>query len=498
MINERRAEVFNLTNASSKAKTIAFDIEGLPGGTNPNCVRVFEVQYVDTREGKVCGSALLPVITRADGRYQTVVEAGMTRQIWLAFESRELDSGQHTGTIQLECDQWRHELQIQLNVAPIRFPDRSRLAFSGCDEIFNKGYSITEENQEAARQFILDDGLINGVWCTPGQVPIPRDEAFDDEGNLVGEVDFSGWDEFVEFWPDMPQYIAFVNFNPKRTFAGKMVGTPSFQLAMAQWAAAWAEHNRQLGLEPGQTVVLFIDEPKDEDLLAASYHCAHAFGQGTREIFTFTDPHIDSINSEWGRKNIEIHDIVSPHLPAFVTKDESTRKAYASVVDNDQQLWFYSCNGPARMYDPSYYRLQPWQAYLYGGTGSVFWAFGDASYTTSWNEYAVAEFRESFTPLYIGFEDIHTSKHYEAAREGVMDYECLRMLEDRVEALRHSPKHRAAVQRANRLLESLPASLINNVESRFGKQHYQGWRNASKLADRSRKKVLSMLVDLEQ
>lgn len=496
MLNERRAQVFNITNASAEAKPVNFDINGLPGGINPDYVHVYEVQAVDTREGKVCASALLP-LKAVDGHYHTEAPAGMTRQIWLAFEPRNIQPGQHAGRLRINAREFSHEVQIALSVAPIRFPDHTRLAFSGFDEIMGKGYSITEQNQQAARQFVLDDPLINGVWCTPKNTPIPSASAFDAQGNLVGAIDFSHWDAFVAFWPNQREYLAFANFNADTLFAGTKIGTLEFDRAMSQWAAAWADHNRKLGLEPGQVVVLFVDEPADEKTLAASYYFGRAFGQGTSDIRTFTDPNIRSIASEWGRKNKEAYDIICPHLPDFIDQNDQTQSQCTAGIGHGQELWFYSCSGPARMFDPSYYRLQPWHAYLHGGTGSLFWAFGDASGSTSWNEYAGGQFRESFTPLYIGYKTINTSKHFEAAREGVMDYEYLCMLKDRIAQLSDSPGHAAAVERAKRLLQSLPESLINDVESRFNRREYLRWQNASALAEEARGQVLKMLVELD-
>lgn len=77
-----------------------------------------------------------------------------------------------------------------------------------------------------------------------------------------------------------------------------------------------------------------------------------------------------------------------------------------------------------------------------------------------------------------------------------MDYEYLCMLKDRVAQLSDSPEHAAAVQRARVLLQSLPASLISDAESRFGKRGYLRWQNASSLAEESRLQILKMLVIL--
>jgi len=58
MVNEYRADVFNITNAGPKDKEIRIRIEGLPGGPNPEWVRVHEVLHVGTRRFVAVAAAL--------------------------------------------------------------------------------------------------------------------------------------------------------------------------------------------------------------------------------------------------------------------------------------------------------------------------------------------------------------------------------------------------------------------------------------------------------
>ena len=87
MENEHRAEAFNLTNASGEATTAHFSIEGLPAAS----MRVYQVECVDTSQGIPVSSALVP-LEAAQGQYTVSISAGMTRQVWLAFDSKDVPS----------------------------------------------------------------------------------------------------------------------------------------------------------------------------------------------------------------------------------------------------------------------------------------------------------------------------------------------------------------------------------------------------------------------
>lgn len=485
MQNERRAEVVNLTNASGEPRQVRVSFE--QGGAD---LHVDAVQYVDTREGKVVHSALLPLSADERGVYTTTVPAGMTRQLWLTFEPRSLPAGTHRETLRLQSDGLDQTVALELEVAPLRFPDQATLAFSGWDYIIGKNYQITDANQDAARR-AMQESLVNGVWGSAGQLPVASASAFDEAGNLTGELDFTEWDRFVEYFPGMRHYLVFAYKHPNQNFAGKPEGSPAFDRALAQYAAAWEAHNRTLGLKPGQVIVLFVDEPVGEDYFTASYRYGKAFGEGSDEILTFTDPHISSVNEELGRRNNSAYDIVCPHLPAFATQDETVRDAYAALAQNGQALWFYSCSGPTRHFDPSYYRYQPWYGFRYGATGSGFWAFGDAGGATSWNEYTAIG-HTAYTPLYLGRETVDRSKHWAAANEGVQDYEYLHMLTQRVAELKGSGKDPALQGRIERLLSTLPDETLARLQ---GADPATDRHSASRFAEQGRRQALQLLVE---
>jgi len=128
----------------------------------------------------------------------------------------------------------------------------------------------------------------------------------------------------------------------------------------------------------------------------------------------------------------EVCDVLCPNRAMWLGRAKLFEPFYLDQKRKGKELQSYSCSGPARMLDPySYYRLQAWHCWHFGATGSFFWAFGDNSGSSSWNEY----FTQSgpYTPLFLDDETVTPGKQMEAIRESVEDYECFVMLRKAVE-----------------------------------------------------------------
>ena len=485
MSGERRAEVINLTNASATPRTVQLQLKGLPA-------RIQQVEYVDTREAKPVASALHPV-NQQNGNWITTVPAGMTRQIWFSFEPADLEAGQHEGTIAITSGDFAQDVPIVLDISPIRFPASPRLTTAMWDYAVDAMYGVTDQNQAAVRDAVLGDSILNGMWAPANRLPWPP--SADAEGNLTGDIDFTMWDEYVRYWPGKRLYAVFAAFNAQTRFLGLEPGTPPFDRAVSQWAAKWAAHNRELGLEPGQAAVLFIDEPTDAEWFEATYRWAKAFRDGSREITVFNDPSGHHLDQDFGAELVEASDIVCPTVSHFGLASPRIKEELRGLHKRGKDLWFYMCSGPVRQYDTSYYRLQPWHCFQNNAVGSGFWALGDNGNGDSWNEYwSVA--RTAYTPFFLGEKEIATSKHWEALREGVADYEYLAMLRDRVAALRARGVADPALQRAEAQVRDAAPALMARVTREYG-NHYTGvWGDQAHYAEQSRLEVLASLNKL--
>ena len=485
MLNEHRAEVFNLTNTSPEAKKVRVRFEGLP----QDVTRVYQVETVDTRELTPVASALVE-LHPSDGVYETIVPAGMTRQVWMSFNPRtEAHAGMHAGRIIIvESDNFKQTIDLKLSVAPISMPEQMSCSMGMWDYLTDLNYDITPENVDSARAD-MQAHFARTVWCGPGSVPMPKPSDIDAQGNLKGTIDYTHWDKFVKFWPGAKQYMAFAGINPRSNLAGLAQGTPAFDQLVRQWAADWARHNREtLGLAAGQVMILTMDEPGGPEDFLTTYHFAKPFREGTRDILLFVDPVGTGVHEvENAKKALELADVISPTLGHYNSGSPELRVFYQQLRTEGRQLWFYMCSGPTRHFDPGYYRLQPWHALAAGGNGSEFWAYGDAGGAGGWNEY-LAVGRQSFTPVYIAPDSITTSKHWEAAREGVQDFEYAVILKRKLDKLDPSSADNAA-----QLLSELSGDGFAKKVAEYDQTHPGVFNNASSIGNELRLRILDLL-----
>jgi hypothetical protein len=178
----------------------------------------------------------------------------------------------------------------------------------------------------------------------------------------------------------------------------------------------------------------------------------------------------------------------------WLEHSKSFEPFFAEQKRKGRVLNLYSCSGPARLLDPySYYRLQAWHCWHIGATGSFFWAFGDNSGASSWNEYLAL--RCGYTPLFLDPQTVVAGKQMEAIRESVEDYECFVMLRQAVDRAKAAGRSDAAVAKAESVLKDgvqrVVAAASDVKELRWSE------KKDRTLADSVRKDVLELLSQLK-
>lgn len=476
MGNEHRAETFNLTNASGEPRTVKFTISGLPADAGLN---VYEVEMVDNRLGWPTASALVQLKPEGE-HFVTVVPAGMTRQIWLSFDSSNAPAGNHLGRISLSSDSFNRTIPLRLYVAPVRMADHMALNSGMWDYIYPKYYGVSSGNQDAAARD-MSDHLINTVWSTANSAPFPRGTDFDTQGNLTGRIDYSQWDDFVNFWRarnrNITHFCLSVGLNSGEV-GGFKPNTPQFERAVGQWAADWAAHNRRIGLKPKQAMIVFIDEPNQSSFRILE-NLSKAFKSLTQDVGIITNPLIHTLEeAQAARPMFELADLIVPTLGVYGANPPEVKAVYQQLRRQGKELGFYMCTTPVLHFDASYYRLQPWRAFAAGATFSGFWAYGDnGRLADSWNPYTAIG-ASNYTPVFLSPTGVSGSKHWEALREGIEDYQYLYMLaQKRGRAAAEAHVHQAI----DELVETNPG--------------YYGTRsNAGRLAESARLAILSELA----
>ncbi len=487
MSNEYRADVLNLTNASADPMTVTLNVTGLPAGAD-EFIALHQVEHVGTRHFTSVASAMPEVARQGDG-WSVEVPAGMTRQVWIAVNRPDLAAGEYAGEMQLSGQSFAAQsVPLSLRIWPLRMPDEMTLMVGGWSYTNTNAYGMTEENADAVIAHLIEY-QVNAPWANSAAL---AQGSYDAEGNMTEEPTTDNFDAWLADWPDSKMYMVFMGTNPNSTFAGAERGSEKFATALGNWASFWAEHMKDMGLEPSQLAILTVDEPHNQDQYDTIVDWATAIKAADSGILIWEDP---TANDPEGLGPVyEISDVLCPNRRLNLERPAWYLDQVFEAQAQGKQIWLYSCSGPARSFDPySYYLVQAWDAFRIGAKASCFWCFTDTGGVSCWNEYPAGG-AGPYCPSYIDDTSVTTSKYMEAIREGSQDYEYMTMLAARVAELE------AAGTPAGKLAKAR-ALLANGADRVLASEDGANWRwdevKDRAAQDRVRVEVLEALVALQ-
>jgi len=424
MRNEYRGAAVNLSNVSPEPLRLRLSFAGLPGGAAPSCVTVQEVPFTDTKSG-VPVAAAMPDAPRDGPAWYVRIAPGMTRQVWLTFHSKDLAAGEYRGSLRISPGPV--QVPVRLKVYPLTFPPRPTLHLCGWDYTDCDAYNVTPANRSALIR-VLREHYVDSPWARSSVMPTGR---YDKAGKMTAPPDDAGFRTWLTRWPDARNYLVFASVG--RRFAGFPIDTPPFRTAVGEWITWWARRTKALGLRAGQLHLLLVDEPHSAEQARVIIAYARVIRAAAPQVVIWEDP---TWREPWKAtpELFTVCGVLCPNLPMWIGAGKRFADFYAAHRQAGRELWLYSCSGPGKLLDPySYHRMQHWFCWKHGARGSGFWAFGDSNGASSWNEYLSV--RGAYTPLFLDDATVTRGKHMEAVREGVQDYEYLRMLRDRTAGL---------------------------------------------------------------
>jgi hypothetical protein len=493
MRGEYRAAALNFANCTDEPIEVRLCFEGLPESPTPDYVTFHEVQWTDTAQGVPVASAL-PEIECVDGAWTVTALPGLVRQVWMTFHVVNQEAGQYSGAIIVEsAEHEARRVPVELQIWPLEFPKRTTLWLGGWSYMNGGGtYGVTPKNRDAFLAH-LKDHFVNAPWASSG---VLRSYKFDKEDPTKISLDTRQLDEWIDLWPDAKAYMVFLAVAHysgaiQTSLGGAEIGSAEFDDRVGTWISAWVSHLRSKGIAPNRLGLLIHDEPHEGSDISAFLTWARAIKAAEPDVLIWEDP---TYRNPAGAppELFEACDILCPNRPMWLERSDAFAAFYADQQKRGRTLQSYSCSGPAKLLDPySYYRLQAWHCWHIGGTGSFFWAFGDNSGASSWNEY----FAKSgpFTPLFLDDTSVTAGKQMEAIRESVEDYEYFVMLKRAVERAKEAGRSDAALARAESLLETAAAAVIAAEGADQIRWHQPKDRT---IADRTRVKILEALVSL--
>jgi hypothetical protein len=492
MRGEYRAAAVNLANCSPEPLQVALKMEDLTPGSCvlQKSVRLHEVQWTDTSLGEPVAAAL-PELTSGSPGPATSVLPGLVRQVWLTFHvDRKTPPGEYGGRLVLDTSDRSKgttiRVPIRLHVYPIDFPRETTLCVGGWSYTDGKGQrGVTPANRTAFIQH-LREHFVNCPWATAG-VMMPCKFPPNDPDRV--ELDTQTMDEWLAQWPGAKRYMVFLSASS--SLGGARFDSPEFPRRVKAWISAWGRHLETKGVPPDRLCLLIHDEPHEGTDLRPAIAWARAIHAAEPKVVIWEDPTYHD-PAKAPAELFEVCQVLCPNRPMWLAGGDKFAQFYLDQQRRGRMLQLYSCSGPARLLDPySYYRLQAWQCWQIGATGSWFWAFGDNAGSSSWNEYLATA--GPYTPLFLDDTSVVAGKQMEAIRESIEDYESLVMLRRAINRAKAAGK--AAPQAA-----AAEALLTNGVEQVLAARGADKlfWRDPKDRgwADRLRVQVLRNLTAL--
>jgi len=494
---ERRGEVVNLTNAGTEDRKVRLQVRNLPGGANPHYLQLYQVEWWDTRLGS---TVLDPLVGLAEvgGWFETVVPAGMTRQVWLSISTGGLAAGSYQGRIVLQEAETEQVVPLGLRIDP---PVRGLDVEPGLwlwDYTAGAGaYAITTRNRMPAIQALRAYGI--SMPCATAEVrPAVKATDFDESGALLTQPDFHAFDSWVREWPGASRY--YIVFPAVDSFLQFKAGSPAFTRAVAAYARSWAAHNRQLGLRSRQVLLHFVDEPHSDAQYEAFTIWARAVRTGTDELGAFINPSGDT--TVWSFPSaasaLELADVICPELPGYLHGGEAARRYYAGLQAAGKQVAVYAMFQPGSCDPTAAQRLLPWFGFARGLDGLGLWSYADAPRENVWNDYV--QLGRSYSPDMLESATTTPTKHGEALQEGLEDARCLRQLKRVAASVLAGNPRQADAMAARDLLAAVEPDTVGRYLQRGDAlaDGAAGWARPrdTALPDRVRLRVLELLARL--
>ena len=527
MKGEARSAAFNVSNTTNNDLYLYVNVSNLPSGATAT------VQYGEWIEPSVTSDVTvnvtncigpLPFATYVSGKgYQIPIRPGMTREIWLTFTpGASTVAGTYSPTVSvngiLQSDNTTSVGTVtvsgsasSLRVSSLSFPSQPALSLSGCDWTDLAGTAlqqdVTTTNLDAYITY-LGAHYVDTIWAgdypgTPGGPPVSK---------VANPANFTAFDTWVNRWyTDTGVYPRnyLIAFPCDYTFDGHDYRTDlnGFNAAVASCITAYANHCRQIGIDPSQLELELVDEVSTTDqsaMIVVWANAIHAANTGVKvwENSYITNPSALVIS---GSNNdvFDVSDIICPNRDVFVYTPSYTQTPNVYGADYDtfyryvhspqglnKSLQFYACQGPTSSMAPyTDYRLMAWTCFKEGATAETFYSFADLGGCANWKTGYSMKWLH-YSPLYLDSTSVTDSRAMEAIKEGVQDNEYLTMLQNQINEFNADGTHSATAQN----LQNLLTDAVSNVLGASGATNI--WWNTvanGTIADAQRERVLNAL-----
>lgn len=454
MNNEWAIGSFVVSSASDEPQTLSLSADNFegPGGKTfaaDELLRIAQVIHVEAYGFNYPDDAIVPLAEEP-----VVLKPGVSKRIWLTFKTRgmNLKPGVYKSAIAVTSSGGGSaSVPVELRIWPLRFPDQ--VALHSVSWGYFDDPNLVGREEAAARD--LEEHYNTTLVINHRYLPKPK---ADEQGNLIERLDFSKIDQMIAWNPNCRMWLLWLEF---RWGLGEMgtgqFNTPAWKKAFAQYVTQVRDHLAKKGIGREQFAWYWTDEP-------AADHWRNDI------IASKTLKEIDPQMLVWANPSREVGvDQLTAALPYvdIYCPSGGTLATVSGVLGVAQQThlksWMYD-SGSDRNADPEgYYRRFAWRAWNYKLAGIGMWVYVDEKAAT-FSDYTNGP---SYAMIYGGEKGVIGSKRWDAWRQGIADYEYLRMLSEAADAARKAGYKGAALAKAEKILsEGVDRVVGNNPQAK--------------------------------
>lgn len=473
MNNEWATASFIVTSCSEEPLELELAADDLSGPSTVTAGEVLQIAHVVHAEAFGYSYRDDAIVPRSEG--PVILQPGISKRVWITFRTRGMDlkPGTYTSSIHVAAGGKEFAtVPVQLRVWPLRFPDEVTL-HSNSWGYFDDPCLVGHE--ESAAQDLLDH-YNTALVLNHRYLPKPKT---DKDGNLTEPLDFGKLDQLLAWNPRCRLWLIWVGFE----FGFNRMGTPSFgtpawENAFTQFVTQMRDHLAEKGVSKKQFAWYWSDEPGGERWAKYDHPASKLLKEIDPEMLVWADPN-SSVSARQLETSLPFVDMYCPSVGTLNSK---------AVLDvchrTKQKSWQYVCASEKNQDPFAYYRWMSWKAWKNRLGGIGMWVYVDPNSQT-FSDYTSGV---SYAMIYKGEKGVIGSKRWDAWRQGIADYEYLRMLTDAVTAARKAGIKEAACEKAERLL-------TDGVNEVVGDSPHGGDRAKRELPDRLRVETLRLLTE---
>ncbi|MFA6714388.1 MAG: glycoside hydrolase domain-containing protein [Victivallaceae bacterium] len=487
--NEYESLAFMITNTSDQNETFQITVPPIldTKGKELGKLTVRYAYFVLSAGKQKMFPSVLPSVAGTDNQF--TIPKGQTGQVWLVIKTnKEISSGLYTYPITVEPvnkDIPKKTVSLKLSILPFSLPGKLNIDTCTYAYLVPPKADKCRGHLWGVKDKAVDDLKAHyETHCVthPYYMPVPKVKKRN--GKYIVEVDFSRFDQALELHKNARFYLFLWGGGLRyfKNFGGTGYAYPGaeWKKLFSCWLKQWIEHIKEKGIGYDKFAMYPLDEKPAEKLAIA--------GKAIKEV----DPNV-KVYATLGFSYYTLEGLkkIAPYVDMMCISTIAKGEKLDFLKKAGKHIWPENQPNPSKALSPYAMRWTMWKWYDMGLNGCEAWAYNHASGPGSlWNDFDGICHDENF--VYDGAgapfkttEAIVPSKQWEAWREGIQDWQYLKILEQLIKEGCARGVDKSLLKNSEYILREQVSEVLNNP-------------NDVSMAQKAKEKIILQIIELKK